>query len=53
MCSKHVEVSKKCFSFAFFVEVKMGGRLCYKWDEPKAMVKVEENYRFLLWLELT
>jgi len=27
----------------------MGVRLCYKWDEPKAMVKVEENYSFALW----
>merc|ERR1712038_254507 len=43
MCSKHVEVSKKCFSFAFFVEVKMGVRLCYKWDEPKSVVKVAER----------
>ena len=30
----------------------MGVRLCYKGDEPKAMVKVEENYSFI-WLELT
>ena len=32
--------------------VKMGIHLCYKWDKPKAMVKVEENYSSI-WLELT
>jgi len=24
--------------------VKMGVRLCYKWDEPKSVVKVEEIF---------
>ena len=26
-----------------------GIHLCYKWDKPKAMVKVEENYSSTLW----
>ena len=26
--------------------VKMGIHLCYKWDKPKSMVKVEDEYSY-------
>merc|ERR1712008_118173 len=44
MCSKHIEVSKKCSFRSLFIKVKMGVRLCYKGDEPKSVVKVAEVY---------
>ena len=45
MCSKHIKVSKKCRCQREDKDelVKMGIHLCYKWDKPKSMVKVEDE----------
>jgi len=48
VCSKHFEVSNTCYTTHIVSiilshsssSVKMGIRLCYKWDEPNEMVKV-------------
>ena len=47
MCSKPIQVYKTNSNQQLLSLVKMGIHLCYKWDKPKAMVKVEENYRSL------
>ena len=35
------------YSFYRFATVKMGIHLCYKWDKPKSMVKVEDELQYL------
>merc|ERR1712008_95565 len=40
MCSKHIEVSKKCFFSSLFIKVKMGVRLCYNGMSPNQWLKL-------------